>query len=166
MVFTCIAHLQANERGLLETDDAEYLHQARVALRRLRSALSVFNRAFPRASFEQQIAELRWLGGFLGPARDWDVFATETLPAVCAAFPGEAGLHWLIERTAELRAGCRCVRARSRGFCPLYCSAAQADRRVHARALVAARGRHCRGAAFAAAARVRRRHARPAAQRS
>jgi inorganic triphosphatase YgiF len=105
VVFTCIAHLQANERGLLEADDAEYLHQARVALRRLRSALSVFNRAFPRAAFEQQIAELRWLGGFLGPARDWDVFATETLPAVCAAFPGEAGLHWLIERTAELRAG-------------------------------------------------------------
>jgi triphosphatase len=104
VVFSCIAHLQANERGLLETDDAEYLHQARVALRRLRSALSVFNRAFPRALFEEQIAELRWLGGFLGPARDWDVFAIETLPAVCAAFPGEPGLHWLIERTAELRA--------------------------------------------------------------
>jgi triphosphatase len=103
VVFCCIAHLQANERGLLETDDLEYLHQARVALRRLRSALSVFNRAFPRALFEELVVELRWLGGCLGPARDWDVFATETLPSVCAAFPSEPGLHWLTERTAELR---------------------------------------------------------------
>ena len=103
IVFSCIAHLQANERGLLETDDPEYLHQARVALRRLRSALSVFNRAFPRALFEELVSELRWLGGCLGPARDWDVFAIETLRVVCAAFPGEPGLHWLAERTAELR---------------------------------------------------------------
>lgn len=104
VAFACIAHLQANERGLLETEEPEYLHQARVALRRLRSALSVFGRAFPRTLFEEVIAVLRWLGGYLGPARDWDVFATETLPAVCAAFPGDAGLHWLTERTAELRA--------------------------------------------------------------
>ena len=103
VVFSCIAHLQANERGLLETDDPEYLHQARVALRRLRSALSVFNRAFPRALFEELVVELRWLGSCLGPARDWDVFATETLPVVCTAFPSEPGLHWLTERTAELR---------------------------------------------------------------
>ncbi len=103
VAFACIAHLQANERGLLEADEPEYLHQARVALRRLRSAFSVFNRAFPRALFEEVIAGLRWLGGCLGPARDWDVFATETLPLVYAAFPGEAGLHWLTERTAELR---------------------------------------------------------------
>jgi triphosphatase len=104
VVFACVAHLQANERGLLGSDDAEYLHQARVALRRLRSAISVFGRAFPRALFEQQIVELRWLGGFLGRARDWDVFAIETLPAVCAAFPTEPGLHWVARRSAKLRA--------------------------------------------------------------
>ncbi len=103
VAFSCIAHLQANERGLLETDDAEYLHQARVALRRLRSALSVFNRAFPRTVFEELLAEMRWLSSCLGPARDWDVFAIETLPVVCAAFPGEPGLRWLAERTLELR---------------------------------------------------------------
>lgn len=103
IVFACIAHLQANERGLLETQDPEYLHQARVALRRLRAALSVFSGAFPRALFEEVIAGLRELGGSLGPARDWDVFAIETLPALSAYFPGDAGLHALIERTAELR---------------------------------------------------------------
>jgi inorganic triphosphatase YgiF len=103
VVFACIAHLQANERGILENGDAEYLHQARVALRRLRSALSVFNLAFPRGLFEEQIGELRWLGRFLGPARDWDVFATETLAALLAAFPGDIGLHGMLERTAALR---------------------------------------------------------------
>lgn len=104
VVFSCIAHLQANERGLLETSDPEYLHQARVALRRLRSALSVFTRAFPRSLFEDLTGELRWLGGCLAPARDWDVFVTETLRAVCSAFPGDEGLHWLTQRSAELRA--------------------------------------------------------------
>lgn len=104
VVCACLAHLQANERGLLESDDAEYLHQARVALRRLRSAFNVFSRAFPRAAFEQPFIDLRWLGGNLGPARDWDVFAIETLPAVLAALPGDAGLRALLERTTELRA--------------------------------------------------------------
>jgi triphosphatase len=109
VVFACLAHLQANERGVLQDDDAEYLHQARVALRRLRCAFSVFSRGFPRAAVEELIGELRWLGGQLGPARDWDVFATETLPGVLSAFPGDTGLHTLLERTTELRAAAGAV---------------------------------------------------------
>ena len=62
VAFACLAHLQHNERGLLESGDAEYLHQARVALRRLRSAFSVFSAAFPRLVLEEVIVELRWLG--------------------------------------------------------------------------------------------------------
>ena len=104
VVFACLGHLQANERGLLESDDPEYLHQARVALRRLRSAFTVFARAFPRAGLEEVLTELRWLGGYLGPARDWDVFAVETLPALMAALPGDPNLHALLKRTTELRA--------------------------------------------------------------
>jgi len=104
VVFGCLAHLQGNERGLLEADDAEYLHQARVAVRRLRSAFSVFSPAFPRAALDEVIREQRWLRGLLGPARDWDVFALETLPAIMSAFPADLGLHALMERTAELRA--------------------------------------------------------------
>jgi triphosphatase len=103
VAFACLAHLQANERGLLTGEGTEYLHQARVALRRLRSAFSVFSVAFPRQALEDILAELRWLGGNLGPARDWDVFATETLPGVMAALPGDVGAHALLERTTELR---------------------------------------------------------------
>jgi CHAD domain-containing protein len=103
IVFGCIAHLQANERGVLESDDPEFLHQARVALRRLRSSLTVFRPAFPQTLFSELMPELRWLGTQLGPARDWDVFATESLPAVCAAFPGEESLHRLTEQVAQMR---------------------------------------------------------------
>jgi inorganic triphosphatase YgiF len=104
VVFGCIAHLQANERGVIESDDPEFLHQARVALRRLRSSLTVFKSAFPTTAFSDMLPELRWLGMQLGPARDWDVFSTETLSQVSSAFPGDPGLHQLTEQTAGLRA--------------------------------------------------------------
>ena len=104
IVASCVSHLQANEPGVLVGADEEYLHQARVALRRLRSALSVFQPAFPRAALETVIPELRWLTGCLGPARDWDVFALDTLRTVSAAFPGDAGLAAIAERAAGLRA--------------------------------------------------------------
>ncbi len=102
IVFGCIEHLQANERGVLESDDIEYVHQTRVAVRRLRSAFSVFRPAFPSALFDRQLSELRWLAAALGEARDWDVLMTETLPAVCTAFPAEAQLHELMERCLDL----------------------------------------------------------------
>jgi inorganic triphosphatase YgiF len=104
IVANCVSHLQANESGVLAGAEEEYLHQARVALRRLRSAMSVFQPAFPRAAVEGLIAQLRWLTACLGPARDWDVFALDTLPALRAAFPDDAGLGPLTERAARLRA--------------------------------------------------------------
>jgi triphosphatase len=107
IVFGCIDHLQANERGVLSSDDIEYVHQARVAVRRLRSAFSVFLPAFPREMFDRQLTELRWLAAALGEARDWDVLMSETLPAVCEALPAEAGLHELMERCASLHAAAR-----------------------------------------------------------
>jgi triphosphatase len=103
IVFGCVAQLQANEAGVIAAQDAEYLHQARVAMRRLRSGLAVFRRGFPRAAFEEVVRELRWLDGALGPARDWDVFALATLPRVASAFRQQRGLHALAERTAALR---------------------------------------------------------------
>jgi inorganic triphosphatase YgiF len=104
VVFSCVAHLQANEVGVTAGADIEYLHQARVALRRLRSTFSVFNRAFPRAAFEDLLAELRWLGGCLGPARDWDVFACTMLSRVAGAFADDAAIQALAEHAGELRA--------------------------------------------------------------
>ncbi|HWQ38185.1 MAG TPA: CHAD domain-containing protein [Burkholderiales bacterium] len=76
----CLRQLQANEAGVLRSRDPEYIHQARVALRRLRAAFGVFSRAVPKSAFRQPIAALKTLAALLGQARDWDVFLTQTLP--------------------------------------------------------------------------------------
>ncbi|MBI5751400.1 MAG: CHAD domain-containing protein [Hydrogenophilales bacterium] len=78
----------ANLTGLIHEADPEYLHQARVALRRLRSALTVFSPALPESILKPLGEELHWLMGVFGPARDWDVFATQTLPPLLATKPG------------------------------------------------------------------------------
>jgi triphosphatase len=88
----CVHQLQANERGVLASEDPEYIHQARVALRRLRSAFGIFRDALPREHAAALAERLRALGNALGGARDWDVFATETLPPVEAAMPGWSAL--------------------------------------------------------------------------
>jgi inorganic triphosphatase YgiF len=74
------AQLQANEHGMLTSADPEYLHQMRVAVRRLRSALAVFKDALPDEPFAALRRELKWLGRRLGVARDRDVLQTELLP--------------------------------------------------------------------------------------
>jgi inorganic triphosphatase YgiF len=79
LVSQCLAHMQANEGGLLRGRDPEYLHQARVGLRRLRSVFRVFGAAAPREPFEALLEQLKALGQTLGAARDWDVFVTEML---------------------------------------------------------------------------------------
>lgn len=50
------------------------IHQARVATRRMRSALKVFSEAFPPEEIEPFTADLRWIAGLLGDVRDDDVF--------------------------------------------------------------------------------------------
>ncbi|MEQ1518688.1 MAG: CHAD domain-containing protein [Usitatibacteraceae bacterium] len=78
----CIDHVEANVDGTIYSDDIEYLHQLRVALRRLRSAIRIFRPAHA----ENIDAELKWLTGELGAARDWDVLVTETLPTLLDAY--------------------------------------------------------------------------------
>ena len=99
VVAAALTQLQANEAGVLEGEDPEYLHQFRVALRRLRSSLSVFRKA-EAASTEVLREELRWIGALTGPARDWDVFATATLPTLLEAHGDQR-----IARSLRARAG-------------------------------------------------------------
>lgn len=87
-----LVHLQANEPGTLAGHDPEYLHQMRVALRRLRSAFRVFAPALAETATSALVSEFRWLARALGPARDWNVFMSETLPPVVDAFSGHTGL--------------------------------------------------------------------------
>lgn len=73
----CLGHWLANLAPATDGRDPEGLHQLRVALRRLRSALSLFKGVVPEADRARFNGELRWLLGELGPARDCDVLAGE-----------------------------------------------------------------------------------------
>ncbi|MEI7968885.1 MAG: CHAD domain-containing protein [Betaproteobacteria bacterium] len=93
----CLAQLMGNERGVLGSDDPEYVHQSRVGIRRLRSAFNLFRPLVPRALVDETLGRFRTLALRLGAARDWDVFVAETLPPIREAFPGETALARLAE---------------------------------------------------------------------
>jgi triphosphatase len=68
----CLRHFRLNE-ALLDNRDREALHQARVALRRLRSAFSIHKAMLEDGDFERLRGELCWLAGELSEARNVDV---------------------------------------------------------------------------------------------
>jgi triphosphatase len=75
---TALTQAGANARGVAYGRDPEYLHQMRVGLRRLRSALLAFRDLVPKKAAKPLAERLRGLMPDLGAARDWDVFS-ETL---------------------------------------------------------------------------------------
>lgn len=120
IVSACLYQVQANAEGVRAgLEEVEYLHQMRVGVRRMRSALSTFHAAFPRELFAPVRDELRWLSGELGPARDWDVFVTETLPPIRAAFPDHAGLLRLAAAAEAVRSRHN-LRSRGAAAAPRY----------------------------------------------
>jgi inorganic triphosphatase YgiF len=76
-----LAHLLRNEPAAM-AGEAEGFHQMRVALRRLHAVLSAVRSMFPPEQYQWLRGELKWLTGSLGPARNWDVFATELLAPI------------------------------------------------------------------------------------
>lgn len=76
----CLSHIQANGEGVALRHDVESVHQMRVGMRRLRSALGMFKDVLQLPQLMQ--TDLDWLAGALGEARDWDVLALSTLALV------------------------------------------------------------------------------------
>jgi inorganic triphosphatase YgiF len=103
IALACVAQMEANEAGVLQGRDPEYLHQFRVGMRRLRSCLSLLGVAAGKTRVQPFADELKWLGGAMNPARDWDVFMTETLPPLAQRFAGTAGLDALQRAGVRLR---------------------------------------------------------------
>ena len=89
------------------TDAPEAVHQMRVAVRRARSALSVFRDAVPSGALDTIRDGLKTLGSRLGPTRDWDVFADETAPVLQQAMPGDERLERLVSAASRRRQACR-----------------------------------------------------------
>jgi inorganic triphosphatase YgiF len=74
IVRSCLRQFRLNETILLETGAAEPLHQARVGLRRLRTAFSLHESLLAGDTRAELFdAELRWLATELGEARNLDV---------------------------------------------------------------------------------------------
>ena len=69
--------LRANGAGLLADEDAEFLHDVRVAMRRLRSLISQLDGVLLAHEQEHLREELRWLATCTGPARDLDTLLFE-----------------------------------------------------------------------------------------
>lgn len=73
----------------IRRDEADAVHQMRVATRRLRAALQAYRDIFPAAATAYLRDELKWLGGVLGKSRDNEVLS-EYLRAALAATPVES----------------------------------------------------------------------------
>ena len=67
------------EPVVLAGEDPEGVHQMRVCLRRMRSALAVFRPAIPRKVTRSFFKEMRWAAKTLDRARDLDVYIAENL---------------------------------------------------------------------------------------
>ncbi|WP_421913302.1 CHAD domain-containing protein [Mesorhizobium sp.] len=77
-----LTHLVGNLHFAGDSDSPEGVHQARVALRRVRAAFDLVKRTSGSPRIESLRAEAKRLEAALGDARDWDVFATETVPSI------------------------------------------------------------------------------------
>ena len=88
--------------GVRRGDDIEHLHDLRVAARRLRAVLEVFEGAFPKKRHARVLREVKQHTERMGDARDLDVQLEFLDRFLEAAAPGERpGVEWLI---ATLRA--------------------------------------------------------------
>jgi inorganic triphosphatase YgiF len=103
IVGNCMEQVQGNEHGVMHGTDPENVHQMRVGLRRLRSALGLFEEVIECPAVIQN--DLKWVASQLGAARDWEVLAGSTLDHLQGALPSQVNVDAL--RTEAL------VRART-----------------------------------------------------
>lgn len=93
----CYAQALGNIAAAEDGRDPEGVHQLRVALRRLRSALALFAPVLADEHRDWLGGEAKWLADALGSARDWDVFLAELLAPVAAATPADPALAALAD---------------------------------------------------------------------
>jgi CHAD domain-containing protein len=78
----------AQADGILDLEDPERVHDMRVATRRLRAALEIFEPCFPRKRRRKALKRVKALADALGARRDADV-EIELLEGVAAEVQGE-----------------------------------------------------------------------------
>jgi CHAD domain-containing protein len=82
--------LKANEQGVKDCSDSEFLHDFRVAVRRTRSMLGQMKPVFPKVVLNRFQPEFFWLSEITSRPRDIDVYLLD-FPAFREGLPDEAG---------------------------------------------------------------------------
>jgi inorganic triphosphatase YgiF len=98
----CLHQLVAN-RSVMQNGDPEGLHQMRVALRRMRAAISLFSDMLAEPQTDGMKAELKWIAGELGPARELDVFVKCVVKPVADGRPNRPGMAVLTKELQHKR---------------------------------------------------------------
>ena len=99
----CKWHIAANVPAVIDTHEAEGIHQLRVGLRRLRVALTSFGGDFRSASLEELRMRAKKMAERLAPARDLDVFVSELLEPAAQAATSARGFDVLRARAGAAR---------------------------------------------------------------
>ncbi len=81
----CAARASSLQGALVDFRRPEGVHQMRVVLRRLRAMERIYRRHLKSGEVAGLAARAKTFAAGLGPARDWDVFLGETLPAALEA---------------------------------------------------------------------------------
>jgi inorganic triphosphatase YgiF len=98
-----LRQLIANAETLRDARRPEAVHQMRVALRRLRTACTLFETAVGDPDRARLNGELKWLAGELDQPRDLDVFIADTFRPAADRFHDQQGLAGLGERLHAAR---------------------------------------------------------------
>jgi triphosphatase len=96
-----LAQFVANWAVLRESDEPESIHQMRIALRRMRCGLAIFNRAAPGAGFGELRNDAGRLASAFGPARNTDAVRMSLLNGPLASMDcaeNSEALRALLER--------------------------------------------------------------------
>jgi CHAD domain-containing protein len=98
----CLTHLLTNEQAAL-AGEPEGIHQMRVAVRRLRSALLALKRLLQNDHYRWASEELRCIAHAIAPVRNLDIFAASLLPPVSHAMPSGMGFERLLDAVERRR---------------------------------------------------------------
>lgn len=74
VLLSLLDSIEANLDGVLRDIDSEFLHDMRVAVRRVRSGLKLVGDVLPAGVSERFGSEFKWLAALTSPVRDLDVY--------------------------------------------------------------------------------------------
>jgi triphosphatase len=103
VINACLAQFTGNFPAFESGDAVNAVHQMRVAMRRLRSILKLFQRSFPCAEFTAFRNQAKQIATAMGEGRNWDVFQQLLRDGPAAAFPEQPGFEPIFAAAEQYR---------------------------------------------------------------